>query len=219
MPQMIGGAAKGDADAADPPMDEPKYELPAWLPWATTACLAALVACLAELHFIERSRAELLREQAELAQSAVMAAQNQLEAERILDARQLKDLGGARGSGAVLQVILLRPTEPGAPERGVAVLDPASGRGQLSLFGEFRQPPERDFQLWVDGPGTGNPAACGVFHLDQAGDGEPVGIRATVAPGCRLVLIDGAKGGSGSLAQAQAEGSIILASSPYQRRN
>jgi hypothetical protein len=200
-------------------MDAPKYELPAWLPWATTACLAALVACLAELHFIEKSRAELLREQAELAESAVMAAQNQLEAERILDAWQLRDLGGAPGPGGALQVILLGPTEPGAPARGVAVLDPASGRGQLSLFGEFRQPPERDFQLWVDGPGPGYPAPCAVFHSRRPGGGEAVGIRALVAPGSRLILIDGPRGGSGSLAEAEAGGSIILASNPYQRRN
>jgi hypothetical protein len=144
-------------------MDEPNYELPAWLPWATTACLAALVACLGgALDFIEKSRAELLREQAELAESAVMAAQNQLEAERILDAWQLRGPRRQRPvPEASLQVILLGPTEPGAPARGVAVLDPASGRGTAEPLRRIpARAPERDFQLWVDGPGPGYPASC-----------------------------------------------------------
>jgi hypothetical protein len=207
------------ADAGNRPMDEPNYELPAWLPWATTACLAALVGCLVELWIIERSRGELLREQAQLAESAAAAAQNQLEAERILDARQLEDLGAGREPKASLQVILLAPAQAGAAARGVAVVDPASGRGQLRLFGTPGQSDERAYQLWIDGPGPGYPASCGIFNVGQAGDGEPIGIRASVAPGCRLILIDGGKGGSSSLREAEAGGSIILASTPYKGGN
>ncbi len=65
-------------------MDETKYELPAWLPWATTACLAVMVACLFEFWTIEKSRSELLSEQGLLAESAAKAWQNQIEAERII---------------------------------------------------------------------------------------------------------------------------------------
>jgi hypothetical protein len=195
-------------------MDEPKYELPPWLPWATTACLAALVACLAELHFIDGSHEELLREEAQLAASAVAAARNQLEAERILDARQLKDLGASRVPDAGLAVILLEPAQASGAARGVAVLDPASGAGQLRLFGTASQPEERDYQLWIEGPGPGNPTSCGVFHA-----GETIGIIAPIVPGCRLVLTDGPKGGSTSLEEAKADASIILASAPYKGGN
>ena len=222
MPQVIGGAApNGVPRPRNPRMEEPKYELPAWLPWATTACLAALVACLAELHFIDRSHEELLREEAQLAASAVAAARNQLEAEQILDARQLKDLGSAHVPDGGLAVILLSPTDASGAERGVAILDPASGAGQLRLFGSFSQPDERDFQLWIDGPGARYPARCAVFHAGQAGEGarEPVGIHATLAPGCRLILIDGAKDANPSLAEAEAAGSINLASAPYKGGN
>jgi len=208
MPQVIGGGApQGGAEASNPPMDLPKYELPAWLPWATTACLAALVACLAEFHFIEASRSELLREEAQLAESAAAAARNQLEAERILDARQIRDLGEAPDSGANLQVILLRPVEPRSSALGVVVLDPLSGRGLLRLFGEFLQPPEGDLQLWVDGRPPVHPALCGVIPAGHAA-GDPVRIRAAVSPGCRIVLKDPA-----------GAGSIILASTPLEGRN
>src|ERR1035438_3088444 len=65
------------------PTDESRIELPAWLPWATTACLAALVACLGELWVIERARSQLLREEGMLTEAALKGMQNQLEAERI----------------------------------------------------------------------------------------------------------------------------------------
>jgi hypothetical protein len=200
-------------------MDEPNYALPGWLPWATTACLAALVACLVELWVIERSRSELLREQAELAKSAAAAAQNQLEAERILDARQLQDLGGADDPQARLQVILLEPAERGSRARGVVVVNAARGLGQLRLFGTIGQPEERDYQLWIEGPGPGSPTECGVFHFGQEGKGEPIPILAPIVPGCSLVLIDGPKGGSTSLQEAKASASIILASTPNTERN
>lgn len=220
MPQVIGGAVPQRVPKpGNPPMDEPKYELPPWLPWATTACLAALVACLAELHFIDGSHEELLREEAQLAASAVAAARNQLEAERILDARQLKDLGASRVSDAGLAVILLEPAQASGAARGVAVLDPASGAGQLRLFGTASQPEERDYQLWIEGPGPGNPTNCGVFHAGQPGNGEPIGIRAPIVPGCRLVLVDAPKGASTSLEEAKADASIILASAPYKEGN
>jgi hypothetical protein len=194
-------------------LDEPNYELPRWLPWATTACLAALVACLVELWIIERSRGELLSEQAQLAASAAAAAQNQLEAERILDARQLQDLG------AGLEVILLAPPAPGSFARGVAVVDPASGHGQLRLFGTPGQPDDRDYQLWIEGPGEARAANGGVFHASRAGDGDPVGIIAPVTRGCRLILIEGVRGGFSSLGDAEERGSIILASTPKKGGN
>jgi hypothetical protein len=200
-------------------MDEPKYELPAWLPWATTACLAALVACLGELWIIERSRSVLLREQVQLAEAAVKAAQNQLEAERILDARQIQNLGANAGPGGALQVAVLLPSAPGSPAVGVAVIDPASGRGQLRLFGGFAQPDARDYQLWIDGAGPGHPSRCAVFHVAQGGDtgAFPISVPAMDA-GSRLVLIDGERGGSSSLGQAEASGPIILASAPTSGR-
>jgi hypothetical protein len=195
-------------------MDETKYELPRWLPWATTACLAALVACLFEFWVIEKSRTELLSEQSLLAESVAKSEQNQIEAERIVHAREIEVLSGKADPQSGLQVVRLVPMISGDPSCAVAVLDPASARGQLRLYGVPTQPEGRDYQLWVEGPGSGYPARCGVFHL-AAADGGPLPIMATLVTGCRLILIDGAKGGSSSLSGAKEGGSIVLASPPY----
>jgi Anti-sigma-K factor rskA len=198
-------------------MDETKYELPRWLPWATTACLAALVACLFEFWVIEKSRTELLSEESLLAESAAKSEQNQIEAERIVHAREIEVLSEKADPQSGLQVIRLVPLNTGDPACAVAVLDPASGRGQLRLYGVSGQPEARDYQLWVEGPAPGHPAQCGVFHLASGEQGTrgAIPILGTVVPGSRLILIDGAKGGSNSLPAAKEGGSIVLASPPY----
>jgi hypothetical protein len=204
-----------------PRMDEIKYELPEWLPWATTACLAAIVACLCELWLIERSRSELLREQGQLAEAAVKASENQLEAERIMTARQIQTLSANADLQAGLQVIRLSPPDAGPsrsePAAGIVIVDPVGRRGQLRLYGAFGQAPGRDYQLWIDGPGPDYPARCGVFHAgpDDDRSGDPFGITAAIVPGCQFVLIDGAAGGDSSLEEAKAGGSIVLASPPF----
>ncbi len=62
-------------------MDEPKTTLPTLLPWAATACLAALVACIGELWIIEKARMRLVQDQNLLAEAALKGTENQLEAE------------------------------------------------------------------------------------------------------------------------------------------
>jgi hypothetical protein len=216
MPSLAAGPAKRRRIQAKPLMEETKYELPSWLPWATTACLAALVACLFEFWIIEKSRSELLSEQSLLAASALKAEQNQFEAEQIVHARELEILAAKADPQSGLQVVRLLPATQGDPSCAVAVLDPASGRGQLRLYGVSGQAEPRDYQLWIDGPPSGTPARCAVFHVTTGGgDTGPVAIIGTLAPGCRMVLIDGAKGGNGSLSEAEKGGSIVLASLPY----
>jgi hypothetical protein len=201
------------------PMDEPKIELPAWLPWATTACLAALVACLGELWVIEKARSQLLREESMLTEAALKGAQNQLEAERIVNWRELAGLREASGQPAVAHVALLMVPEGGhapAPRFGILAWDPAGRRALLRLNGLSAQPPERDYQLWLEGPGPGNPADCGVFHAPPDDDGSGIAIRITgaIAPGCRFLLVDGTKGGARTLKEAESGGSIVLATLP-----
>jgi hypothetical protein len=198
-------------------MDESKFELPPWLPWATTACLAALVACLGELWIIEKAKSELLREDGLLAEAALKGVENQMEAERIVNRRELDGLRAAAAPRAQLQSALLLP--PGVDRSGAVgavAWDPAGGRGLLSLSGLPAQPPERDYQLWLEGPGPGIPAECGVFHGSPHDGAEAVAVSLVgpIAPGWRLVLIDGAKGGARTLADAEAAGSIVLATLP-----
>jgi Anti-sigma-K factor rskA len=195
-------------------MDEPKIEIPPWLPWATTACLAALAACFIELWMVERARNQLLRDESQLSATAMMGIGNQLEAERIISRREIATLRPAPGSQGALRVALLAPAPQGSPAAmGALAWDPAEGSGVLRFSGLPPQAPGRDYELWLDGAGPHRPARCALFHAD-AGNGEaavrmPPGDAA--APEDRFLLIDGARGGSQSLAEAQARGSIVLA--------
>jgi hypothetical protein len=202
-------------------MDESKFELPSWLPWATTACLAALVACLVELWSIERERNEVLGQEAMLAQDTIKASDNQLEAERIMNARQLQNVRTKASSDAGFRVVELRaPADHSAPFpiSGFVVLDPRSRRGELRLWGRFGQAAGRDYQLWVEAPAPGPSAtSCGVFHASAHEDSAaiPITVTAEIADGSRFLLVDCVEGGAGTLEYAKASGSIVLASLPF----
>jgi hypothetical protein len=205
-----------------PPRLPSKIELPPWLPWATTACLAALVACLGELWIIEKARSELLREDGTLAAAALKASENQIEAERIVNSRELDGLRALTETHAELQFAFLLPPDGGPPgaaahPAGFVVWDPEGRRGLLRIDGLPAQVRERDYQLWLEGLVPGNSAECGVFHGPTGGAGGAVAIRLSgpVAPGSRFLLVDGAKGGARTLAEATAGGSIVLATLPY----
>jgi len=198
-------------------MDESKIELPAWLPWATTACLAALVACLGELWIIERMRSQLLRDQGLLAEAAMKGMENQLEAERIVNRGEVAGLRAAAPSPAEPRVALLLAAEGGSPRAcGAVAWDSTARRGEIRLSGMGAQPPERDYQLWLDVPAPGNPADCGVFHAPSKDDGGaiPIAMTGAIEPGCRFILVDGKRGGAHTLDEAEAGGSIVLATLP-----
>jgi len=55
-----------------------KTPLPQWLPWATTACLAALVACLGELWILEKARIQLLHDENQMTEAALKAPRTSL---------------------------------------------------------------------------------------------------------------------------------------------
>jgi hypothetical protein len=191
-------------------MDDTKIELPAWLPWATTACLAALVSCLVELWVIEKTRNELLRDDNAIGQASLQAAQNQLEAERIVGRRELEQMG-AHGAE-----VLARPGEdrslPGP--WGIASWDAGAGILLVRLAGLPILGADRDYQLWIEASGPGYPQACGIVYRSPENDEGTATIRLhpPVPEKYRILLIAGEKGGSGTLEEAQAHGSIILAS-------
>ena len=201
------------------PSDQSRIELPPWLPWATTACLAALVACLGELWIIEKTRSQLLREEAALAEADLKGSQNQLEAERIVNARALAGLRAAAADRDALEIALLLPAEgtrAPAGAFGVVAWDRAGRRALLRLKGMPAQAPGRDYQLWLEGPGLGNPLECTVFHgpADEDATGVRLGMACAAAPGCRFILVDGPKGGARTLGEARAGASIVLATLP-----
>jgi hypothetical protein len=204
-------------------MDDTKIELPAWLPWATTACLAALAACLIELWMIERTRTQLLRDENLLAEASLKGAQNQLEAERIVSRREIEELRAAPGpnSAPSVTLLLVPGTDPGDPVAqgrpwGAASWDAAGNRGTVRFLGLPAPGADRDYQLWIEGSGPGYPHSCGIIRPSSGFDGSylNVSVSSPAPPGSRFLLVETAKGGAPTLDEARAKGSIILASLP-----
>jgi hypothetical protein len=198
-------------------MDAPKIELRAWLPWATTACLAALVACLGELWIIERMRARVLRDQIAMAEAALKSTENQLEAERILDRGRWDRLRAGTGSGAPIHVALLVPSGPaasGGSGSGAVIWGEAGDSGSVTLALAPPAPPGKAYQLWLDNPEGA--LDCGILDVAsaQAPGGCPVRLPAAVGPSSRFLLILGPPGGARSLAEAKVGGPIVLATPP-----
>jgi hypothetical protein len=203
-------------------MDETKIALPAWLPWATTACLAALVACLLELWIIERTRTQFLKDENLLAQASLQGAQNQLEAERIVNKREVANLRNGAVSLAIGEATLL--LEPGVDPSdpllsshpwGAAGWNSGTQTGCFRFVGLPTLGPDQDYQLWIDASGTDYPQAS-LVETDPVHDW----IYETIRPAWplpakhRFLLIRTKKGGAATLAEAEAKGSIILASLP-----
>jgi len=199
-------------------MDEPRPALPPLLPWAATACLAALVACLGGLLAVERARTRLLEDEKLLAQATLKATENQLEAERILGRREREGYAASLGAETGLRVLLLASPSaqpPGRAPAGAVALGPGGGAALLWASDLPAGRPDQDFQLWLLGGGPGYPADCGVFHEFPMGDFPvPVRLPAPFAPGCSFVLVLGAKGGERDLDGALLRGVIELASRP-----
>lgn len=199
-------------------MDEPKTTLPTLLPWAATACLAALVACIGELWIIEKARMRLVQDQNLLAEAALKGTENQLEAERILNRREREQYAAARAAGADTKVVFLsapNSASPGAPASGAIVVDPVASVCLLRASFEPREDPDRDFQLWLLGPGSGYPRDCGTFHAFPEGDScVQMKLPQPFADGCYFILTYGTKGGARTFEEATSRGMIELASRP-----
>ena len=203
-------------------MDQPKIELPTWLPWATTACLAALVACLCELWLSEKARTRFLWVQVQLTNASARSAQNEIDAERIVEQRAVESLRSGAGARSLLVYSMAPPdaTAAHSPSSGALVLDPSDGSGLVAVTGDPEQPMERDYQIWLERAGTGPALPCGVFHglADSGRPAAPFRVALPLEPGWRLVVVDGAKGGARTLDEAKAHGSIILATPPFTLR-
>jgi hypothetical protein len=190
-------------------MDQTKFALPAWVPWATAACLAGLVACLGELWMIERTRNQLMLDEKLLKEATLEATQNQLEAERILDRREMEQLRAA----PVPELAFLAPP-PSAPGPrsawGVVTWDPAQRHGTLRFAGLPPAAADRRYEVWIEGPAPDSSVFCGASTADSA-DALPIELASPVAPGYRILLIYGKKEGYPTLAETEAQGLIVLA--------
>jgi len=204
-------------------MDERKIPLPEWLPWATTAVLAALVACIGELWIVEKTRGQILRDDDALVATELKAVSNQLEAERIVSQREVLEARSERGLA-----VLTAPGGSASGACGAVAWDPFTKRGELTFSGVPQMSPDGDFQLWMSTHLTGKqpisdpprrwsiPTSCGVFAPPSRGWTVRVGVTidGSYRMGHQFTLTYGKKGGFSSLEEAVAAGSIVLASPP-----
>lgn len=201
-------------------MEDPKFALPAWLPWATTACLAVFVACLGEIVVIEKARTQIVRDDNLMVQAELQASQNQLEAERIVSRRELEQLRPPIGSAkAFLTTPGADPSAPPAPGSpvGVVTWDSTARHATLRISGLPALAPDHSYQVWVEGPTADAAVFCGRFRTTVV-DAFPIELQSPVAPGYRILLVDAKKGGSWTLDEVVASGSIVLATQPQPEK-
>lgn len=179
--------ARRPRDAA--PADDEKIIRPAafgfwsFVPWAAAACLAVSAGWFAYRGSVSQTEASLLREQQSLAGLELKSAQNQLEAERIINQRRVADFDGQiarltaemklQGDLANLKITALASMLDNSPKAmAVAVWDPIKQNGVLKMQNMPALASNQDYQLWaVDEANPTAPVDAGVISF-AGGTGE-----------------------------------------------
>lgn len=194
-------------------------------PWAVAACLTLVAAQMTALYLAARAESASISEQARLADMDMRSARNELEAERILAARELADmrveLSGtngriaelgrfidAQGDPSRLRISTLVPASPDAPNaRAVAVWDPLCQRGVIEESGLPAAPHDRAYRLWIVDPGYSSPVGAGVLAVDSADGTGRAAFKAErpVRTPSRFVVSIEPRGGSG-----EQQGPVVL---------
>jgi anti-sigma-K factor RskA len=137
--------------------------------WAAAACFALLAAFFGARYFAARSSATLAVQEAELARLETRSLTQRLEAERILNARQIADLQKA-GDVANLKIAKLADLLGNTPQAvAIAVWNPLSQEGMLTVEKLPVLQRDQDYQLWVIDPAYQDPVNGGVFTVDEKG--------------------------------------------------
>jgi hypothetical protein len=172
-----------------------------------------MAASTGELWLVGRARLANLADENRLALDALRATENQLEAERIVGAREVGSLRKAAAEVAGFRVLALAAEPPG-PASGVALWrsdDPRVVNLHLAGLGEL--PPGRVYRLWIQRPEPAGPLDCGSF-TEAPRMALDLRLASPVGRGCRFVLVsDRADRNDASPADFKA-GSIVLASPP-----
>jgi anti-sigma-K factor RskA len=172
----------------------------AWPAWLAAACLALASAWLAQNYLTAQKAGDALRDQQALAELTLRSTQNQLEAERLIAKRELADARAAltardarlaeldrqlkaQGDLANYKIATLASLAGNSPQAlAIAVWNPASQQGVLSVQKLPALAADKDYQLWVIDPQYPAPVDAGVFTVDPTtGEG-----RLNFHPGRRI---------------------------------
>ena len=163
------------------------------IPWAIAACVAVAAAWTARLYEGSRSENAILRDQGAIAALEMHSLRDQLDAERIVNQRELTDtlrdlsVAAARIAGlsreiaeysgrqkgaasmADYRIADLASTEAAKPRIvAVALWCPSMQAGILAVSNLPRLPEGKQYQLWVIDPQYGSPVSGGVFTVNPS---------------------------------------------------
>jgi anti-sigma-K factor RskA len=153
------------------------FRLSFWLPLAAAAAFALSTIWLAQLNFITRAENSLLVEQQALADATLQSLRNQLEAERLLASHErqgaatriaaLTQQMQEQGDLAQFKIATLASLLDNSPQAlAVAVWNPSTQEGVLSVEKLPALAADRDYQLWVIDPQYPIPVDGGVFVVN-----------------------------------------------------
>jgi len=171
---------------------------PTWIGFATAACFACLAAYFAQAYFNESALNSAFRDQQTLADLSLRSTKNQLAAERLITQRELADAEKrandsaalittlesrlaetkqqllAQGTLADYKIAMLASLLGTSSQAGaVAVWNPASQEGVLTVQKLPALAADKDYQLWVVDPQYSIPVDGGVFKVDPTtGEGR-----------------------------------------------
>lgn len=192
----------GDASAARAPIVTASRStilpFPTWIGFATAACFACLAAYFAQAYFNQSALNSAFRDQQNLADLSLHSTKNQLAAERLIAQRELADAAKraadtaalittlesrlaetkqrlfAQGTLADYKIATLASLLGNSPQAvAVAIWNPASQEGVLTVQKLPALAADKDYQLWVIDPQYSIPVDGGVFKVDPTtGEGR-----------------------------------------------
>ena len=194
----------GDASAARVPIVTASRSkilpFPTWIGFATAACFACLAAYFAQAYFNQSALNSAFRDQQNLADLSLRSTKNQLAAERLIAQSELADAAKRAGDTAALittlesrlaetkqqlfaqgtladyKIATLASLLGNSPQAvAVAIWNPASQEGVLTVQKLPALAADKDYQLWVIDPQYSIPVDGGVFKVDPTtGEGRLV---------------------------------------------
>ena len=166
-------------DAGRPAMAGPSarkiitFPLLRLLPWAAAAALALSTTWLARQTVVLRDENSNLRTERQLAEVAYQMAQNQLGERSLLAEKMINQLGNQLRHSedlARLKITALASLVGNTKEAQViAVWDPETQTGLLTMEKLPVIAATQDYQIWVVDPAYPNPVDGGVFHVGADG--------------------------------------------------
>jgi anti-sigma-K factor RskA len=140
-----------------------------WTGWAAAACFALTTAYFGASYFAARSDATLARSDVDAVRAEAQSLAQRLEAERILNSGYIAQLQKA-GDVANLKIAQLADLLGNSPQAvAIAVWNPLSQSGVLTVEKLPVLQRDQDYQLWVIDPAYKDPVNGGVFTVDANG--------------------------------------------------